>query len=249
MIGFGELRRFATRWHVDVTDVERAHATSWLLKRIFDDAILSRALVLRGASALRYAYCADYPMLEPPEFLVTETLDVPAALGDVLHAESDSDGVKFLIAARTRGIVRVDYVGALGRRSAAQPRILLTFINGQTHLPPAHVPLIHPFSDPCAPMVSAIALEEFIDDQLALLANPRARDVYDLWFALTRTRDKINLELVRQIAHPQKDTLFDQASRLRLERVWDGALRGVRDHPPFAQVESDLNQALQTFDF
>lgn len=249
MIGFGELRRFATRWHVDVTDVERAHATSWLLKRIFDDTILSRALVLRGASALRYAYCADYPILEPPEFLVTKTLDLPAALSDVLHAESGKAGVKFLIAARTRGIMRVDYVGALGRRSAAQPRILLAFVNGQTRLPPARVPLIHPFSDACAVSVSAIALEEWIGDQLALLANPRARDVFDLWFALTRARDQINTDLVRQMTTAKNMPLFDQATRARLEGVWDGALRSVRDHPSFSQVQNDLNQALQTFGF
>jgi predicted nucleotidyltransferase component of viral defense system len=247
MIGFGELRRFATRWHVDVTDVERAHATNWLLKRIFDDVTLARVLVLRGASALRYAYCADYPILEPPEFLVTQNLAVPDLLSDVLRATADRDGVKFLIASRNRGVARVDYVGALGRRSAAQPRIMLNLTVGQTRLPPTRAPLIHPFSDACVVTVSAIALEEWIGDQLALLTNPRARDVYDLWFALTHAREKIDPESARQIARHKLAKLFDETTRARLERVWDGALRGVRDHPPFAQVESDLRAQFLDF--
>lgn len=258
MIGFGELRKRSLQWKVDLSVVERAYAADWLLKGIFDDARLARALVLRGSSALRYAYSAEYAPAEPPEFFAVES--VPD-MEDVLSAASQaaalaSGGLHFSPAEYARGIARIEYVGPLGRRSAAQPHVNLSFISGQPRLAPARLPLVHPFGDACAATVCAVALEELVGERIAALAQrPRARDVFDLWFALTHAGGQLDLPRAREHAAalaqeqhrelPRPDAPFDAAHRAALERSWDAALKNIPNPVPFAQMEKDLMQALR----
>src|SRR5574341_368093 len=72
MIGFGELHRLALQWQMDIAAVERAYVSDWIVKGIFDHPALARVLVLRGGAALRYAHCADYPIVQDPEFLALQ---------------------------------------------------------------------------------------------------------------------------------------------------------------------------------
>ncbi len=279
MIGFGELRKLAAQWQIDIAAVERAYVIDWVVKGIFDHPTLARVLVLRGGAALRYAHCADYPIAEDPEFLATRSIgdgptrdvaDTPqtprdfwpatfGALTQALRAAADtSGGLKFSLSDFEHGGGKIEYTGPLGRRSAAQPRLTLSILPGQTRLDPAHVPLIHPFSDNCIATVSAIALEEFVGERIAALGQkPRARDVYDLWFVLTHAHDKIDMARARTLAResaneknialPRLDALFDPTHRALLERAWSSALRHIRGHPSFVQVESDLHDALKFF--
>jgi hypothetical protein len=247
MIGFGELRRLSAQWQIDLTQVERAYALDWLVKAIFDHAILSRALILRASAALWYAHCADYPRPEHPEFLLTQSLDIPAALIEAIRVSRE---VRFMFVARARGIAQVEYTGPLGRRSAAQPRLTLSFVPGQSRLPPARVPLLHRFSDACAATVQAIALDELVAERLATITrHPRARDVFDLWFVLTHARAKVDLAHAHAIAREKKQTLphADWSLDPALARVWDAALRDVRDRPTLAQVENDLHAIFSTW--
>ncbi len=261
MIGFGELRRLSAQWRVDLAAVERTYAIDWLLEGIFDHATLARALVLRGSAALRYAHCADYPVAEDPEFLMIQPLEAGtrSALTDALAAAAAASGLHFSLTDFAGGSAKIEYTGPLGRRSAAQPRIVLSMVAGQTRLEPARVPLIHPFSDSCAATVGAISLEEFAAERIARLAQtPRARDVFDLWFALMHARERIDAAQTRaaagEIAQAQHVTLprasapFSPAHRVALERTWDNALRRVPDHPTFEQVERNLIDGLE-FDF
>lgn len=260
MIGFGELRKLSAQWRVDLAAVERAYALDWLLKGIFDHATLARALVLRGSAALRYAHCADYPVAEDPEFLMIEPLPAATrgALADALAAAAAASGLQFLLTDFAGGSAKIEFTGPLGRRSAAQPRIALSIVAGQTRLAPVRVPLIHPFSDLCAATVSAIALEEFAAEQLARLAQtPRARDVFDLWFALTRAHARIDAARTRaavgkiaqtlHVTPPRAGAPFSPAHRAALERTWDNALRRVSGHPAFAQVERDLIDGIEFY--
>lgn len=261
VIGFGELRRLSVLWRVDIAAVERAYCMDWVVKDIFGHAVFSNMLVLRGGSALRYAHCADYPIAEEPECLVTRRLDEAStrdALEGALRAASAAaSGLRFSLTDFARGSAKVEYTGPLGRRSAVQPRIVLSFVAGQTRLEPARVPLIHPFSDNCAATVSAIALDEFAAERIVMLAQaPRARDVFDLWFVLMRARERIDATRMRTLAReiaqaksvalPRVDAMFDPPRRGGLERAWDNALRRVPSHPPFAQVERELTDALSS---
>ncbi|MDE3089121.1 MAG: nucleotidyl transferase AbiEii/AbiGii toxin family protein [Chloroflexota bacterium] len=252
MIGFGELRKLSVQWRMDIAAVERAYVIDWLLKGIFDHAVLARILVLRASAALRYAYFADYPIGDDPEFWSIEPLDsaAPDVVTHALDAAATASGLKFSVGAFTRGSAKVEYTGPLGRRSAAQPRVSLSFVAGQTRHEPARVSLVHPFSDACAATVAAVALEELAAERMAALAGaPRAREVFDLWFVLTHARERIDrartLALAAEIAQAKNgarlraDTPFDSAHRAALERTWDSALRRVASRPAFAQVEHD----------
>ena len=259
MIGFGELRKRSVQWNLDLSVVERAYATDWLLKGIFDDARLARSLVLRGSAALRYAYSAEYAPAEPPEFFVIEPVqDMETVLSEASQsAARASGGLKFSPAAYARGIARVEYAGPLGRRSAAQPHVDLSFIPGQPRLAPACVPLVHPFGDACAATVYAVALEELVGERMAALAQkPRARDVFDLWFALAHAREKMDPRRARELAaviaqdrhwtFPRPDAPFEPDHRAALERAWDAALKHLPNRVPFAQVEKEIVQVLQS---
>ncbi len=259
MIGFGELRRLSVAWKVDLAAVEHAYCVDWLVKGIFDQAPLSSVLILRSGAALRFAHCADYPVIEEPEFFATEPLEqavTRTALERALSAAADASGLRFSLTDLSRGSAKVEYTGPLGRRSAAQPHIVLSFVSGQTRIPPARVPLIYPFSDDCTATVSAIALEEFVAERIVMLAQtPRARDVFDLWFVLTHARGQVDPPrtgaLVKEIAQakhvalPRADALLDATRRNALERAWGGALRRVPQPPSFAQMESDLIDAVK----
>jgi len=259
MIGFGELRRLSVLWGVDIAAVERAYCIDWVVKGIFDHAVFSTRLVLRGGSALRYAHCADYPIADDPEFLVTQPLGQAAARdaleGALRAATAAASGLRFSLIDFTRGSAKVEYTGPLGRRSAAQPRIVLSFVPGQTRQEPVRVPLIHLLRDHCTATVSAVALDEFAAERIVMLAQTlRARDVFDLWFVLTRARERIDPARMRTLAEeiaqaknvalPRPDAVFDPTRRGGLERAWANALRRVPGHPPFAQVERELTDAL-----
>jgi predicted nucleotidyltransferase component of viral defense system len=249
VVGFGELRRLSAQWGVDIAAVERAYAMDWLLKGIFDHAPLARTFVLRGATALCCAYCADYPPVEGAEFFALETPH-PAALRAALDVAANVGGVRFLLPDASH----VEYTGPLGRRSAAQPRIALTIVRGKTRIEPVRVPLIHRFSDDCHAIVAACALEELVAERAVALAQSlRARDVFDLWFALTRAQKidaarakMLAAEIAREknVALPRADALWDRAQRAALERAWDNALRRVGNRPSFSLVEKDLADAL-----
>lgn len=248
----------SAQWQVDIAAVERRYCIDWVIKGVFDHGALSGALVLCGSAALQYAHFPNYPAAEEPEFLSTKPID-DATLADALGASAKASGLRLSLVKSTHSSAKVEYTGPLGRRSAAQPHITLSFVSGETRQPPARVPLIHPFSDDCAAAVAALALEEFTAERIAQLGQtPRARDVFDLWFVLTNARERIDLrqtlELARQIAQAKDGSLpraaapFDSEHRAALGRSWDNALRRVPRHPPFAQVEEDLINALEGID-
>ncbi|MBI4790337.1 MAG: nucleotidyl transferase AbiEii/AbiGii toxin family protein [Chloroflexi bacterium] len=256
MIGFGELRKRALEWQWDIADVERAYATNWLLKGIYDQAPLAQHLLLRGGSALRYGYSADYPLADPPEFLSTRPeLVTHAALAQAMQTAQATSGLKFAFNTFERGTAKFEYTGPLGRRSAAQPRITLAFIPGQPRLDPARVPLVHPFGDTCAATVTALALAELVAERMAILGQkPRARDVFDLWFAVARLSDRIAWPRVRalmqeiaeakHISPPLPNAPFDPGHREFLQLTWDKALHNVPRHPPFSQVEQQVSSLM-----
>lgn len=117
------------------------------------------------------------------------------------------------------------------------------------------MPLIHPFSDECTATLSVVTVEELIGERLAMLsASPRARDVYDLWFAATQLQTPVNwaqarglaqdLASARNVPLPRPDTVFSPAHRTRLVEIWDSSLRHIAGHPAFEQVERDLARLL-----
>jgi len=251
MIGFGEIRRLSAQWQMDLAAVEQLYATAWLLDGIFNQADLSARFFLRGASALRHAYFADYPPTETVELGAREPLaekQLRDALADAARRAANASQIQFADADIDRGSARFEYVGPLGRRSAAQPRVMLALMTMQTRAPLTRAVLLKRFSDARETSAPAIAVEEFAAERIAALGqSPRARDVYDLWFVLTHEFDSARVRALAQqiaaekkIALPRADAPFAPAHRAILERAWEKALQSVLDHPSLTQVENDL---------
>ena len=261
MIGFGELRKFSAQWQVEIPAVERVYVISWLLKGIFDHPLLAQSMALRGGAAIRYAYCAVFPLADDPEFISTQSLSdeqVNNALAAALDSAASASGLVFSLVSYERGGGKIEYTGPLGRRSAAQPRISISISPRKTRLEPARAPLLHPFSDACAATLRAVALDEMVGEQIAALAgSPRTREVYDLWFGLTQMPDRVNAARAWDIAHkiaaerntalPHAGAMFSATHRAILERAWEKALRDARGHPSFEQAERDLQTAFEIF--
>src|ERR687883_1731 len=128
MIGFGELRRLSLEWHTDIAAVERVYALDWLLKGIFDRALLRESLALRGASALNKVYFADYPPVQDLDFARGNGLDDSRLQKELEEAAQDAtraSGLTFTLHSISGTEARFEYTGPLGRRSAAQPRLPL----------------------------------------------------------------------------------------------------------------------------
>ncbi len=260
MISFGELRRLSVEWQSDIAAVERAYAIDWLLKGIFERQALKDAVALRGASALNKAYFADYPPVEDVELARDAGLDhatLPRELEDAAQEAARISGLRFRLHSMAghsaSGVeARFEYTGPLGRRSAAQPRLPVRFVASPLRAAAVTRALLHPFSDRCDVMVRATALEELAAERIATISGkPRARDVFDLWFILTRGAQQLDgvstRVLAEEIAREKTMTLraeFDPAYRPLLERAWENALKGVRGALSFKEVEQELHARL-----
>ncbi len=256
MIGFGELRRRASEWKQDISDVERLYATDWLLKGIFDQTELAGHFALRGASALRFAYAPTYSLDESPEVAVLAPI-APDSLRVALETAARSvqeSGVKFTLADVTPSLAVWDYVGPLGRRSAAQPHIRLVMAPGHLQHPPVLIQLVHRFTDACDANIAAVALEELAAERIVALASPtvRARDIYDLWFILTELASRLDRNKIKALVGtlarakniaPLATLSLAPSARSALARSWDASLRRVPDPPFLEQVEKDLSAA------
>lgn len=257
MITFGELRKKALEWQTDVSRVEKYYAINWLLKGIFDHVRLGDQLALRGATALGKAYLADYPQVEEVELAHLGMADdamLEAELDGALREAARASGLQFRLHTFRPSAARVEYIGPLGRRSAVQPTLSLRFRAAPLLVEPAARPLIHLFSDECRTTVRAVALEELAAERLVLWAQkPLARDVFDLWFILTRGASQLDAARTREVAKRiaaakgiALRTQLEPAYAALLERAWDNTLREIRAHPSFTQAVTEIADRLNS---
>jgi predicted nucleotidyltransferase component of viral defense system len=250
VISFGELRRKSVEWQIELSAVEKIYARDWLIHGIFGRNTLREALFLRGPSALGSVYFADYPRVQDLDFgqfalPAGETLEreIEAAAQDAARAS----GLQFKLHSFQPSEARIEFTGPLGRRSAAQPLIVARI----APLPPRAAlterPLLHPFGDECVVTVRALSLPELTAERIVSYSQkPRARDVYDLWFILTRGAAESDLAAARALAHKlatEKGLVLrpglDPQYAPFLERAWERALAGL-PHPPFSEARAEI---------
>ena len=256
MITFGELRRFAAQWGVLPDVAERTYTLDWLLKGIFNQGEPGRRLVLRGESALSKAYFADYPPIEGIEcgfdrrvWGEADSRNMRAEFERAAQEAASASGLTLTVASFEPGEAKFEFVGPLGRRSAAQPHLSVRLMPVTLRHAAAEHKLIHPFSDTCDAIVRAVSLEELAAEHIASLRRaPRVRDVFDLWFIITHgvAREATNalaeeIALEKNSVLPNSSALFSDPHRAILARGWDKALQKIRTRPAFEQVEADLS--------
>jgi hypothetical protein len=249
------LRKKALEWRTELSTVERIYALDWALKGIFDRAALTGALALRGASALALAYFADYPRVEEADFVRDPGLDdgvLETELATGLSAAADASGLTFRLHQFQTTEARVEFTGPLGRRSAAQPLIILRFAALRPRAELWSCELVHPFSDNLSGQMRAVALEELAAERVVLYSQkPRARDVYDLWFILTHASANWDTTRLARLTHEialekrvKLRTAMDPMYAPHVERGWDNSLKEIRQHPAFGQAVSEINTRL-----
>ncbi len=257
MISFGELRKKSVAWQMEISAVEKIYARDWLLKGMFDRDELRNALSLRGASALASAYFSDYPRVEDVDFARGVSLDDETLEREIENAVSDAaraSSLQFRVNTFQSSEARIEFTGPLGRRSAAQPLIVTRFVSTPPRIEPSPRALLHPFNDACDAIVRAVSLDELAAERIVLYSrNPRARDVFDLWFILTRGEKELEIEkaraLAQMIAIEKRVTLraeLDAKYAPLLERAWDKALQEIRARPSFAEARAEIEARLAT---
>lgn len=255
MIGFGELRRIALEWQTEISVVERVFAIDWLLKGLFDRRALRDVLTLRGGAALGKAYFQDYPPIEDVDLTRGRSLDdltLERELGEAARGAAAMSGLSFKLYSLHGNEARFEYVGPLGRRSAAQPRVPLHFYSAPLRAEAVRRQMLHPFTDPCQVTVQSVSLEEAAAERIAAIGHrPRAREMFDLWFILSRGNKLLDRTATRALAESiagergkAVHAVIDPAYRPFLERAWESGLKQVRSKPSFLQAESEISENL-----
>lgn len=256
MIGFGELRKKSVTWQTDLSAVEKVYALDWLLKGIVDRAALRENLTLRGASALAHAYFVEYPRV--PDLEMGRAPDLPDAvveqeIGAALEQAARASGLRFKLHSFHTTEARVEFTGPLGRRSAAQPLLVARFVSSPARVEPEWRSVLHPFDEEYAAQAQSIALTELAAERIVLYAQkPRARDVFDLWFILTRGAAALDRDQTRALAqriadekrvvlHPNLDDTYAPF----LDRAWENALKSIRPHPTWTRARAEIDAYLK----
>jgi hypothetical protein len=257
MIGFGELRRASTAWGVEIGTAEAYYALSWALYGLAMHAGTADVLALDGASALAHAYFENYPQSKELALLYGGALSEQALAAEIqsaLDVPGAASGPSMRLDSFKPTEARIEFTGPLGRRSAAQPQLVVQLSSRTPRLAPAAVPLIRRFSDSRPAEMRAVRLEEIAAALLGrFFRSPRARDIYDLWFilafgeALARGEAHFDGSTARELAgqvgtrgregqiNGSKKTL-DPAYASILEKNWENALSGVRPRPTFREA-------------
>lgn len=255
MVGFGELRRLSLKWQADIATVERAYALDWLLKAIFERQGLSQAIALHGPSALSKLYFQDYPPVGEAELFLNPqggSFSLETELGAAGSKGGVESGLDFKLQSLKSSVARFEFTGPMGRRSAAQPVLVLRFDKTPFPHEPLTLPIIHPFSERFDADARAISLEQAAAGYIVMLGErPRARDVFDLWFVLSHASGRLNYEATRELAQEmwaQKGRLakaeLDPAHRPLLERAWERGIKEFPGKPTFAQTENEIKSRL-----
>lgn len=267
MITLNEIRREAARLELDMPVVERDYAISWVLKALYAESKLSEWLAFKGGTALRKAYFPHYRFSADLDFTLREPIDhvtLQERLGTAIAPITDWSGMETHLAdfRTTREIpgqqsfeARVSFIGPRGQRQDP-PRIRLDMTAwDEVLLPPETKSLIHRYSDSCEAALVVLSLAEILAEKLrAILQRDRPRDLYDVWWLLTRSSEMATASLPdlfeRKCAFKRVTFRgphdFFEAERLESHRrAWGASLRRlVRPVPEFDQVVSDLRGLL-----
>jgi len=182
------LRKAAQRLHpVPYWVLEKDYALGYLLSGMAQVPALSEALVLKGGTALRKFYFADYRFSEDLDF---STLAKPADIDAAMHAAADATRAMLLEegpfeVALERLTLRDPHPGGQDgftarvrfpnhREAMCRLKVEITH-DEEVLMPPVLRSLLHPYPDPPSADWRCYALDEVIAEKLRALLQSRAR--------------------------------------------------------------------------
>jgi predicted nucleotidyltransferase component of viral defense system len=190
----------ATRQGLNPHIVEKDFALGWLLAAINAHEDLANTWLFKGGTCLKKCFFETYRFSEDLDFTLTDPAHLDedflrqtfAEIGEWMYEETGvempAEQQEFDFYTNPCGNIscqgKLSYRGPISPRSGGWPRIKLDLTaDERVVLPPALVPIFHPYSD--APedgmQVLAYAYEEAFGEKIRALAErTRPRDLYDV---------------------------------------------------------------------
>lgn len=251
--------------------VEKDYALGWALAGIFSQPELAESWIFKGGTCIRKCYFETHRFSEDLDFTLRDAAQLDEGflrralekMSAWIHArtklqfpvEAQSISVYRNPRGGVSGKCRIGYAGPMAPRSGGLPRIKID-LNADEHLvlPPAEVPVRHPYSDvpEAGAKVMAYAYEEVYAEKIRALAErTHPRDLYDVVNVFRNAENHPSAAVVRDVLEqkcsfrdiemPQLDDLA--RNRRRLEDLWAGMLvRQLPALPPVDAVWSGLEE-------
>jgi len=273
MIGLPEVQRIAYRAGVSERMIERDYVLTWALIGLARHPALGTTIALKGGTALKKLYFADWRYSEDLGFTMQPTLapeSLQAYLAEAGQAVHDEIGIELEVASSEprwdgpdlRNVTfYLGYVGPL-RRTRRWRKFKLDFTFDEVVVNPlVRRPLLPTYSDEPRPavLVQAYVLEELCAEKLrTLLQRTQPRDLYDVWRILSEEADTLDMFLLAEIfrvkCHHKGLLPGDLAQTLtpvqveKMRRAWQARLADqIADMPPLEQVVRETRRALRSY--
>lgn len=222
MIDRREIIDAATALRLNPHIIEKDYVLGWLLAGIYSHDALSGAWVFKGGTCLKKCYFETYRFSEDLDFTLTDPSHIDAGFltgvfGEISEWVYQQTGIElppelqdFDIFPNPRGNPqcqgKISYRGPVSPRSGGLPRVKLDLSpDERLVLPPARIPIFHPYSDVPEDGIHVLAYpyeEAFGEKVRALGERTRPRDLYDVinLFRNTEARPSASvlLDVLRQ---------------------------------------------------
>ena len=262
MISLSELRRASARLGLGLAQAEHEYALLCALDGLSRTAPLNETFGLKGGTALRQLYFADWRHSVDLDFTVLPAFPVATlrealtrwfAQMEVLHGLQ----VTLLDLHRPNGAARVRarFIGPLGHPN----RLLLDItLDEAVLLPLERRPVLTGLFAQPVPRVLTYALEEILAEKVrAILERGKARDYYDVWRLLKEKSAAFDpatvyATLLAKCAHkglpsPTVQSFFSAPILAQAQAYWVNDLADqVKPNllPPWEQVVTELEMLL-----
>lgn len=240
MISAGELERRAAALGISLEHVELDYVLNHMLAQIARDP---RQLIFRGGTALARTYWPDFRISEDLDFISPDLApDLEGQLLRAVERASETTGLPLEIEAGRRRDDRMRSFVRWTTPWGSAGELLVDVVTAETTaLPATPRALVLPYSDLAGvtdPMPTEDLREILANKWLMLDDRDEPRDLFDLWWGLTRER--VPFEALAK-AHEARYGYAPMPASIkrarRLERVWTQRLEHqVTNLPPFDEV-------------
>jgi len=204
MISEQELRRIAGRVGLGVGQAEHEYVVLCVLDGLSRTTSLLETFCLKGGTALRYVYFADWRHSVDLDFTVLPAFPaerLKSGLREWFERVEELHGVQVSLRdfhkADGAARARARFVGPLRHPN----RLLLDVtLDEPVLLPPQRRPVVGDLFDELRPYVLCYTLEEILAEKLrSILQRGKARDYYDVWRLLREKADTFDWQTTRQV--------------------------------------------------
>lgn len=265
MISERELRRIAGRTGIGVGQAEYEYVVLCVLDALSQTPPPSETFCLKGGTALRYLYFADWRYSVDLDMSVLPTFPaerLKSGLEEWLEGVEQLHGVQVSLRdfhqADGAARARARFVGPLRHAN----RLLLDVtLDEPVLLPPQRRAVVAGLFDQPRPHVLCYALEEILAEKLrSILQRSKARDYYDVWRLLREKPDAFDWQTTRQmlsrkcehkrLPEPSLEAFLSPVMLQEAAAYWSQDLAGQVPHPnlpAWDTVTADLRPLLADF--